>query len=270
MSPPPASPIPSRSPAPASRRLELIAIPGLPDFEPGDDLAAAVLAALARAGIELKAADVLVVAQKIVSKCEGAYVCLDEVTPSAHALEIAAITGKDARLIEVILAETSEVLRARDGVIVVATRAGHVCANAGVDASNIPPSGPQRVLKLPADADLSARHIRSALELATGLRLAVIINDSWGRAWRNGTIGHAVGVSGIAALWDRRGELDMYGRELRVTQIGYADEIAAAASLVMGAAGERQPVVVVRGLQAPDGNGTARDLVRDKSRDLFR
>lgn len=229
-----------------------------------------MLAALAKAAIELHAGDVLVLAQKIVSKCEGAYVRLDEVTPGAPALELAAITGKDARLVEAILSDTSEVLRARDGVIIVANRAGHVCANAGIDASNIPPSGPPRVLKLPADADLSARHIRSALELATGVRLAVVINDSWGRAWRNGTIGHAVGVSGIPALWDRRGELDMYGRELRVTQIGYADEIAAAASLVMGAAGERQPVVVVRGLQAPDGNGAARDLVRDKSRDLFR
>lgn len=270
MSPPPAPPIPSRISAHVSRRLELFAVPGLPEFEPGDDLAAAVLAALAQAGIDLQAADVIVVAQKIVSKCEGAYVLLDEVTPGARARELAAITGKDARLVEAILSDTSEVLRARDGVIIVANRAGHVCANAGIDASNIPPSDPPRVLKLPADADLSARHIRSALELATGVRLAVVINDSWGRAWRNGTIGHAVGVSGIHALWDRRGELDMYGRELRVTQIGYADEISAAASLVMGAAGERQPVVVVRGLQAHDGNGTARDLVRDKSRDLFR
>jgi coenzyme F420-0:L-glutamate ligase/coenzyme F420-1:gamma-L-glutamate ligase len=268
--PPPPQPIPKRSSAPAPRRLELIAIPGLPDFEPGDDLAAAILAALARASADLQARDVVVVAQKIVSKCEGAYVCLDEVTPGRRALDLAATTRKDPRLVETILADTSEVLRARDGVMIVANHAGHVCANAGVDASNIPTAGPQRVLKLPADADLSAQRLMGALEAATGLRLAVVINDSWGRAWRNGTIGHAVGVAGIPALWDRRGELDMYGRELRVTQIGYADEIAAAASLVMGAAAERLPVVIVRGLDVPAEHGSARDLIRDKARDLFR
>lgn len=266
----PLQPAQHRTAAPASRRLELIAIPGLPEFEPGDDFSAVVLTALRNAAIALHAKDVIVIAQKVVSKCEGAYVFLDEVTPGPRALELAAATGKDPRLVEAILSETSEVLRAREGVIVVANRAGHVMANAGVDASNIPPTGPQRVLKLPADADLSARHIRAALEAATGLRLSVVINDSWGRAWRNGTVGHAVGVSGIPALWDRRGEQDMYGRELRVTQIGYADEIAAAASLVMGAAGERQPVVIVRGLEQPCGDGSACDLIRDKSRDLFR
>lgn len=263
-------PPPTRPPATPSCRLELIAVPGLPDFEPGDDLARAIIAALAGRQFALAARDVVVVAQKVVSKCEGAYVDLDDLSPSPRAEEIAAATGKDARLVEAILSDTSEVLRARGGVIVVANRAGHVMANAGVDASNLPPTGPQRVLKLPADPDLSARRLRSALEAATGLRLAVVINDSWGRAWRNGTIGHAVGVAGIPALWDRRGEHDMYGRELRVTQIGYADEIAAAASLVMGAAAERQPVVIVRGLEPPDEDGSSRDLVRDKSRDLFR
>ncbi len=250
--------------------MELIAVPGLPDFEPGDDLAKAIHQALIGASIALEANDILVVAQKVVSKCEDAYVDLDTVTPSPRALELAGITGKDARLIEVILSDTAEVLRARGGVLIVANRAGHVMANAGVDASNLPPSGPLHVLKLPQDPDLSARRLRSALESATGQRLAVVINDSWGRAWRNGTIGHAVGVAGLPALWDRRGETDMYGRELRVTQIGYADEIAAAASLVMGAAAERQPVVIVRGLVTPDEDGNSRDLVRDKSRDLFR
>lgn len=266
----PVPPIPQSASAPASRRIELIAIPGLPDFEPGDDLAAAIMATLLRAGMGLQARDVIVIAQKIVSKCEGAYVCLDEVTPSPRAVELAATTGKDPRLVETILSDTSEVLRARDGVLIVANHAGHVMANAGVDASNIPPEGPQRVLKLPADADRSAQRVRGALEAATGLLLAVVINDSWGRAWRNGTVGHAVGVSGIPGVWDRRGEPDMYGRELRVTQIGYADEIAAAASLVMGAAAERQPVVIVRGLDAPTEQGSARDLIRAKSRDLFR
>jgi len=251
-------------------RVELIAVTGLPDFKPDDDLAEAILAALRRAGHGLRAGDVIAVAQKVVSKCEGAYVDLDRVVPGERAQELAIATGKDARLIEVILSESSEVLRARDGLIIVAHRAGHVMANAGIDASNLPDEGTARVLKLPHDPDASARELRVALERAAGVKLAVVINDSWGRAWRNGTVGHAVGVSGLPALWDRRGEPDMYGRELRVTQIGLADEIAAAASLLMGAAAERQPVVIVRGFTLPPGDGTARDLVRDPTRDLFR
>ncbi len=261
---------PARAQAAATPRLELIAVPGLPDFEPGDDLATTIVAALSTAGISLAAHDVVVVAQKVVSKCEGAYVTLDEVTPGPRARELAAVTGKDPRLIETILADTSEVLRAREGLLIVANRAGHVMANAGIDASNLPAVQGERVLRLPRDADQSARSLATALTTAAGVAIAVVINDSWGRAWRNGTIGHAVGVAGIPALWDRRGETDMYGRVLRVTQIGLADEIAAAASLVMGAAAERQPVVIVRGLALPEGDGCARDLVREKSRDLFR
>ena len=261
---------PSAEATTPTRRMELIAVPGLPDFKPGDDLARAISDAIAVAGLVLQSGDVVVIAQKVVSKCEGAYADLAHVLPSARAREIAAVTGKDPALVEVILSETSEVLRARDGVIVVANRAGHVMANAGIDASNLPASVVPRVLKLPADPDQSALQLKAALEQASGATLAVVINDSWGRAWRNGTIGHAVGVAGFPALWDRRGERDMYGRELRVTQIGLADEIAAAASLVMGAAAERQPVVIVRGLALPPGAGTSRDLVRDKSRDLFR
>ena len=260
---------PTTSPRPA-RRLELIAIGGLPDFAPGDDLVEAILAAAAAQGTSLASGDIVVVAQKIVSKCEGAYVDLATVTPGVRAAEIAAITGKDPRLVEVILADAAEVLRARHGVIVVANRAGHVMANAGVDASNLPAGSGERVLRLPADADHTARVLKAGIEARCGASIAVVINDSWGRAWRNGTVGHAVGVAGMPALWDRRGEHDMYGRELRVTEIGLADEIAAAASLVMGAGAERQPVVIVRGYPLPDGDGTARDLVRDKSRDLFR
>jgi coenzyme F420-0:L-glutamate ligase/coenzyme F420-1:gamma-L-glutamate ligase len=218
----------------------------------------------------LEDGDVIVVAQKIVSKCENAYVDLEHIEPSARALELAGATGKDPRLVEAILQDASEVLRARDGLIIVASRRGHVMANAGIDASNLPPDAAGRVLRLPADPDTSAAELKAGLERATSRRLAVIINDSWGRAWRNGTTGHAVGVAGLPALWDRRGEPDMYGRTLRVTQIGLADEIAATASLVMGGAAERQPVVIVRGLELPGGDGRATDLVRDKSRDLFR
>lgn len=259
----------STTPRHATARIELFAVPGLPDFAPGDDLAAIIFSHLVEAGLALVRGDVVVIAQKIVSKCENAYADLATIEPGARALELAAATGKDARLIEIILADTSEVLRVRDGLIVVANRAGHVMANAGVDASNVAGPG-ERVLRLPEDADHSAMQLEAAFARLAGVEVGVVINDSWGRAWRNGTVGHAVGVAGLPALWDRRGEPDMHGRPLRVTQIGLADEIAAAASLVMGAAAERQPVVIVRGLALPAGEGTSRDLVREKSRDLFR
>jgi coenzyme F420-0:L-glutamate ligase / coenzyme F420-1:gamma-L-glutamate ligase len=262
---------PTSRPQPVpSHRVELIAIRQLPDFVPGDDLAALIFAGCAANGVVLVDGDVVAVAQKVVSKCEGAYANLDVVVPSARAHELAAITGKDPDLVEVILVDTSEVLRAKPGILIVANLAGHVMANAGVDASNLPPSDVARVLRLPADPDRSALQLKSGLEARCGVRLAVVINDSWGRAWRNGTVGHAVGSAGFAALWDRRGEVDMYGRPLRVTEIGLADEIAAAASLVMGAGRERQPVVIVRGLTLPAGDGGAKDLVRDRSMDLFR
>lgn len=264
------TPVTGQAPVKVTARVEMIAVPGLPDFEPGDDLARVIYDAMRAAGLGLHSGDVVAVAQKVVSKCEGAYVDLTLVEPSPRAQHMAAIAGKDPRVVEVILSETSEVLRLRDGIIIVANHAGHVMANAGIDASNLPASQAPRVLKLPADPDKSALQLKTALEQASGVTLAVVINDSWGRAWRNGTTGHAVGVAGFPALWDRRGERDMHGRALRVTEIGLADEIAAAASLVMGAAAERQPVVIVRGLTLPPGDGSSRDLVREKSRDLFR
>lgn len=260
----------SRPSATPSGRVELLAVPGLPELSPGDDLAGAIVANAAAAGIAIRDGDVIVIAQKAVSKCEGAYVDLATVVPSAEALALAGRTGKDPRLVEAILADTGEVLRAVPGVLIVAHRTGHVMANAGIDASNLPPGESERVLRLPVDPDASARRLKTEIETATAQRVAVIINDSWGRAWRNGTMGHAVGAAGLPALWDRRGEADMHGRVLRVTEIGLADEIAAAASLVMGAAAERQPVVVVRGLALPGGERPAADLVREKSRDLFR
>ena len=261
---------PARGASNANARVELLALPGLPDFAEGDDLACAILGSAEAGGIGVATGDVMVIAQKVVSKCEGAFVDLDQVSPGQEAQRLAATTAKDPRLVEAILADTSEVLRAKKDVLVVANRAGHVMANAGIDASNVAQGTGERVLRLPDDADASARRLKAEIEAATGTRIAVIINDSWGRAWRNGTVGHAVGAAGLPALWDRRGEKDMHGRTLKVTQIGLADEIAAAASLVMGAAAERQPVVIVRGLSLPDGDGTARDLLRDKSTDLFR
>ncbi len=259
------------APAVATAHVELLAVAGLPDFNPGDDLASIIAGAIRASGFELRDGDVVVIAQKVVSKCEGAYADLDDITPSSRAHAIAARLGRDPRLVEIVLQESSEVLRAENGVMVVANRHGHVMANAGVDASNLPETSGLRVLKLPLDPDRSAQLLREALQKAIEIsRIGVVINDSWGRAWRNGTIGHAVGVAGFPALWDRRGEPDMYGRPLRITQIALADEIAAAASLVMGAAAERQPVVIVRGLNLPDGDGRSTDLVRDRSRDLFR
>lgn len=252
------------------RRLELLAVPGLPDFAPGDDLAMAIVHAMHAEGMAFQAGDVVAVAQKVVSKCEGAYVDLATVEPGQRAIEIAEVTGKDPRLIEVILSDTSEVLRARPGLIIIANHAGQVMANAGIDQSNIEGLDGRRVLKLPTDPDASARMLRQRFRELAGVDVGVVINDSWGRAWRNGTLGHAVGAAGFAALWDRRGEADMYGRMLKVTEIGLADEIAAAASLLMGAAAERQPVVIVRGLELPPGDGGAKALVRDRERDLFR
>lgn len=251
-------------------RLELLAVPGLPDFASGDDLAAGILDAMGHANLSLSDGDVVVIAQKAVSKCEGRGRDLNCVTPGEEARRIATITGKDARLVELILGEASEVLRAAAGVLVVANAQGHVMANAGIDASNVGADADGRVLLLPEDADRSAQRLREELGARCGARVGVIVNDSWGRAWRNGTVGHAVGCAGLPALWDRRGEPDMYGRALKSTEIGLADEIAAAASLIMGAAGERQPVVIVRGLSIPPGDGCARDLIRPKGRDLFR
>lgn len=262
--------MPARRPAKPVHRLELIAVPELPDFAAGDDLAAAIADAACAGSTPLVDGDVVVIAQKVVSKCEGRFRALADVVPDAEAVRLAAITGKDPRLVALILAEATEVLRAVPGVIIVAGPHGHVMANAGIDASNVVQDGDGRVLLLPEDPDRSACELRDGLVSRARAQVAVIINDSWGRAWRNGTIGHAVGCAGLPALWDRRGEADMYGRELKSTEIGFADEIAAAASLVMGAAAERQPVVIVRGLTLPSGDGCSRDLLRHRSRDLFR
>jgi coenzyme F420-0:L-glutamate ligase / coenzyme F420-1:gamma-L-glutamate ligase len=252
-------------------RLELTALTGLPRIAPGDDLAAMILAALDSAGLSIAAGDVIVIAQKIVSKAEGRLVRLDGIEPSPRAVELAASTGKDPRLVELILAESHEILRCRPGLIIVEDRRGLVLANAGIDASNVAPEdGAEFVLLLPEDPDASADRLRARLESACGCSLAVVINDSIGRAWRNGTIGTAIGVSGLPALLDLRGEADLFGRVLKATEIGLADELAAAASLLMGQADEGRPVVLVRGVPYARRNGTARDLQRERSMDLFR
>jgi coenzyme F420-0:L-glutamate ligase / coenzyme F420-1:gamma-L-glutamate ligase len=234
----------------------------------GDDLAAIIVAALRDAGLVLTNGDVLVLAQKIVSKAEGRSVDLATVTPSPRAITLGEDTGKDARLVELILAESTEVLRHRPGVLIVAHTLGLVLANAGIDRSNV--DGGEHVLPLPRDPDRSCAELRRDIAAATGVEVGVMIIDSIGRAWRNGTIGTAIGVAGLPGLLDLRGTPDLYGRPLETTEVGLADELAAAASLVMGQAGEGRPVVLARGLGYGRRDGTARELVRPREKDLFR
>lgn len=254
------------------RRLDVVALPGIPLIRPGDDLAALILAALGRAEIALKAGDALVLAQKIVSKAEGRYAALAAVEPSARARDLGAKTDKDPRLVELILRESARVVRHRPGLLIVQHRHGYVLANAGIDASNVEPDpvAGERVLLLPEDPDRSCRALRQRLREATGVAPAVIINDSLGRAWRHGTVGTAIGSAGLAALLDLRGETDLFGRTLRVSQVGIADELSSAASLVQGEAAEGTPVALIRGMAPETTDQQAADLIRSEDEDLFR
>lgn len=249
--------------------LVLTPLPGLPRFHPGDDLAEAIWQAVHRAGLAVQAGDVFVVAQKVVSKVENRLIYLPEVRPSLRARALARLTQKDPRLVELILRESRRVLRAARGVLIVEHRLGFVCANAGIDHSNVRGSE-DWVLLLPEDPDASADRLRTALEARAGVPLGVLIIDSHGRAWRLGTMGVAIGVSGIPALVDLRGKQDMEGRVLRITQVAAADELAAAASLVMGQADEGTPVVHVRGFPYGLGQGRLAHLLRPEAQDLFR
>ena len=252
--------------------LQVFAVPGLPLVHAGDDLGAIITAALRAHGPVPRDGDVIVVAQKIVSKAEDRYVDLRSVRPSAAAVELAAQTGKDPRIVEVILAESVRVVRSRPGLLITEHRLGFVMANAGVDRSNIGAAGEgERVLLLPRDPDASAAALRARLMEEFGVELAVIVSDSFGRPWRVGTVGVAIGAAGLPTVVDLRGKPDLFGRPLEVTVIGYADEIAAAASLLMGQADEARPVVLVRGLpktQAPTLPAAA--IVRPAAEDLFR
>ena len=249
--------------------ISLIALAGVPLVQPNDDLAGVLDTALGASGHALREGDVLVLAQKIVSKCEGRRVKLADVTPSPRALELAQQTGKDARLVELALSESNEVVRYRKDVLIVEHKLGFVMANAGIDQSNIE-DGDESALLLPVDPDGSCRKLRNAIRERHGVEVGVIINDSHGRAFRNGVVGVSIGVAGLPALLDLRGEPDLFGRKLKITEVGYADEIAAAASLVMGQAGGGVPIVLCRGLRAPSCEGSARELVRTKQMDLFR
>jgi coenzyme F420-0:L-glutamate ligase / coenzyme F420-1:gamma-L-glutamate ligase len=248
-------------------RLSLFAVPGLPEIRPGDDLAALVLDRLA-GDDALASGDVIVFAQKAVSKAEGRVVELAAVTPSPPAQALADQSGKDPRIVELILAESRRIVRARVGVIIAEHRLGFIMANAGIDQSNS--GGGDRAVLLPLDPDASAARLRNEIRRRSGRAVGVVISDSFGRPWRLGTCGVAIGAAGIAAMIDRRGSPDRDDRPLAATTVGHADEIAAAASLVMGQADEGRPVVVVRGLAPAGPEAKAAALVRAADEDLFR
>jgi len=249
----------------------LSAIPNVPLVHSGVDLAGLIAGAIGAAGYALTDGDVLVVAQKIVSKAEGRCVDLATIQPTARARKLAAKVGKDPRLVEVILSESARVVRARPGVLIVEHRLGFILANAGVDQSNVDPAaGANPVLLLPENPDESAERLRHALARRFQCEPAVVINDSLGRPWRLGTTGTALGAAGLPSLLDLRGQPDLFGRRLRVTEVGFADEVAAAASLLMGQSDEGCPVVLIRGLCWPAPAKPAAHLLRAADEDLFR
>jgi coenzyme F420-0:L-glutamate ligase/coenzyme F420-1:gamma-L-glutamate ligase len=251
--------------------MTLFPILNFPLIQPGDDLAALIVEHLRIQGETLQPGDILVLAQKIVSKAEGRLVRLDDVMPGAHAREIADIVGKEARHIQVILDDSREIVRARRGLLVVEQRSGWICANAGVDRSNIDPKAGETLALLPADADASAAALAKRLGELTGVTPAVIINDSHGRAWRIGTCGVAIGCAGLPPVWNQRGLHDLFGYELQSSEECIADELAAAASLLMGQSNEGRPVVVVRGYRPPKApHAPATSIQRPAQMDAFR
>ena len=253
--------------------LVLTPLQGIPLIRPGDDLAEVIIKAIRCQGLELVDNDILVLAQKIVSKSESRFASLSEIIPSEEACALAVESNKDPRMVELILRESRRVLRVRPGTIIVEHRLGFICANAGIDHSNVlaeENGGKEVVLLLPEDPDASALKVRRGVELACGVRIGVLIIDSHGRAWRLGTSGVTVGLSGIPGLVDLRGQADLFGFRLQITQVGAADELAAAASLVMGQAAEATPVVHVRGFPYTLREGKMGELLRPEDEDMFR
>ena len=251
------------------RELRLIALPGIPEVQRSAALCELLLAAITRSGMRLQAYDILVLAQKIISKAEGRVVKATSVAPSKRAQDIAREANKDPRIVELILRESRKVLRVKPGVIIVEHKLGLVMANAGIDQSNVP-GGDAAVLLLPQDPDASARKLRDELRATAGVDIGVLIIDGFGRAWRNGVTGTAIGVAGLPALIDLRGNKDREGRTLKVTQVAAADELAAAASLVMGQADEGTPAVLVRGFPYALRDSSVKELLRPEAEDLFR
>lgn len=254
-------------------KLVITPLHGLPFVHPGDDLTVLLLASIESEGIQLQDGDILVLAQKIVSKAEGRLVNLNTVEISPEAEKLSAIVDKDPRFVELVLRESRSVLRTRPGTLVVEHQLGFICANAGIDHSNVQgqDGNPEDwVLLLPKDPDASAARIRQGLEAASNKHLGLVIIDSHGRAWRMGVVGISIGLSGLPALVDMRGKPDLFGYSLRITQIAAADELAAAASLVMGQANEGIPAVHVRGFPYPLREASLQELIRPKDQDMFR
>lgn len=251
-------------------KTELIALDHFPLVEPGDDLAALILDCLQKNHLSLQDKDVIVLAQKIVSKSENRYVELDSITPSAAAVELARKTNKDPRAMEVLLGESREILKTRTNVVIVEHNNGYVHANAGMDQSNISHRQKERLLLLPKNPDESAARLRDALRQRSGVEVAIVINDSFGRPFRHGVCGVCIGAAGFEVIHNRIGDKDLFGNVLKITEIAVADEIAAAASLVMGQADEGRPVVLIRGLTLRASREGSQKLLRKKSEDLFR
>jgi coenzyme F420-0:L-glutamate ligase/coenzyme F420-1:gamma-L-glutamate ligase len=253
--------------------LTLTPLPQMPLIFPGDNLADLLLTSLQTARITLEDGDILVITQKIVSKSEGRLVNLETVSPSKAAIELSIQSDKDPRLVEIILKESKEVLRVRPGTIIVEHKLGFVCASAGIDHSNVMGNEEKPgnwVLLLPKNPDRSALEIRRRIKISTGIKIGVLIIDSHGRAWRLGTVGTAIGISGLPGLVDERGWQDLYGYRLKITMVAAADELAGAAALVMGEAAEGIPAVHVRGFPHPLREGSLKELIRPKQNDLFR
>lgn len=254
-----------------SDTVSMHALPHFPMIEPGDNLVDAINQSLAAASLVLESGDVLVVAQKIISKAENRYAYLSSIEVSEQAQLLAEKADKDPRVVQLILDESVEVVRHRPGAIIVEHKLGYVHANAGIDQSNIESDDSnQRVLLLPENPDASAAHLREGLAADTGIELSVIINDSAGRAWRNGTLGFAIGTAGFEPVVDLVGSKDLFGRELEVTSVAVADELAAAASFLMGQAAEAVPVVLIRGAKLHSNDVGSGSLIRHKEQDLFR
>jgi coenzyme F420-0:L-glutamate ligase / coenzyme F420-1:gamma-L-glutamate ligase len=255
----------------AAAELHLFALPDFPQVTSGDDLGVLTEDALLRAGLKLRSDDVLVFAQKVVSKAEGRRINLADVKPSAAALELARTVRKDPRLVELVLRESQRVVRSAEDVLIVEHRLGLIMANAGIDQSNVAdPAEGEFAMLLPENPDRSAAHLRERMRVLTGSEPGIVITDSFGRPWRVGTVGVAIGCAGIGATLDLRGHADLFGRPLNVTVVGHADEIASAASILMGQASEARPVILMRGLAQPVQHQAAASLLRPPHLDLFR
>jgi coenzyme F420-0:L-glutamate ligase/coenzyme F420-1:gamma-L-glutamate ligase len=245
------------------------ALAGIPMIQPGDNLPDIILSAMQKADMVLQNGDILVISSKIVSKSEGCIVRLADVSPGENALQLAEEVDKDPRIVELILQESNRISRKAKGVLITEQRLGFVSANSGIDQSNVGQPG-ENVLLLPKDPDTSARQIHNAIHEATGLHVPIIISDTHGRPFRLGNVGVAIGVAGMLALDDKRGEKDLFGRVLVATLQGYADMVASAAHLLCGEGAEGRPVIMIRGLEFPVGDGRANDLYRPSEQDLYR